>query len=104
MGVTNVKLMIRLLVEGAKRNDCHSGSCGQALPDYSEMAEFLVEIGMNSISLIPDAVIKTTIRVLEVEKRLGRSPRPHCRLRLQLGYACHVTGILMKSVSWWTAS
>lgn len=70
-----VKEMIRLAVEGARRNDRHSGICGQAPSDYPEIAEFLVEIGIDSISLIPDTVIKTTIRVLEVEKRLGRSPR-----------------------------
>ncbi len=70
-----VKEMIRLAVEGAKRNERHSGICGQAPSDYPEIAEFLVEIGIDSISLIPDTVIKTTIRVLEVEKRLGRSPR-----------------------------
>jgi pyruvate, water dikinase len=49
--------------------------CGQAPSDYPEMAEFLVEIGVDSISLIPDTVIKTIRRILEVEKRLGRSPR-----------------------------
>jgi hypothetical protein len=38
------------------------------------MAEFLVEIGIDSISLNPDAVIKTTLHVLEVERRLGRTP------------------------------
>ena len=71
----DVKEMIRLAVEGARRNHRHSGICGQAPSDYPEMAEFLVEIGIDSISLIPDTVIKTTLRVLDVEKRLGRPPR-----------------------------
>jgi pyruvate,water dikinase len=39
------------------------------------MAEYLVEIGIDSMSLNPDTVIKTTRHVLEVEKRLGRAPR-----------------------------
>jgi len=70
-----VKEMIRLAVEGARRNGRHSGICGQAPSDYPEIAEFLVELGIDSISLIPDTVIKTTVRVLAVEKRLGRPPR-----------------------------
>jgi pyruvate,water dikinase len=39
------------------------------------MAEFLVEIGIDSISLNPDTVLQTTQTVLEVEQRLGRAPR-----------------------------
>ena len=39
------------------------------------MAEYLVELGIDSISLNPDTVLKTTGRILEVESRLGRSPR-----------------------------
>jgi len=65
-----VKEILRLAVEGAKRNNRHSGICGQAPSDYPEMAEFLVELGIDSISLNPDSVLKTTIHVLEVERRL----------------------------------
>jgi len=67
-----VKEMIRLAVEGCRRNRRHSGLCGQAPSDYPEMAKYLVEIGIDSMSLNPDAVLKTTLQVLEVEKRLGR--------------------------------
>ena len=67
-----VKAMIRLAVEGCRRNHRHSGLCGQAPSDYPDMAAFLVELGIDSISLNPDAVVKTTLTVLEVEKRLGR--------------------------------
>jgi len=67
-----VKEMIRLAVEGAKRNNRHSGICGQAPSDYPEIAEFLVELGIDSISLNPDTVIKTTLHILEVEKRMAR--------------------------------
>ncbi len=70
-----VKEMIRLAVEGCQRNHIHSGLCGQAPSDYPEMAEYLVEIGIDAISLNPDTVIKTTRHVLEVEQRLGRQPR-----------------------------
>ncbi len=39
------------------------------------MAEYLVDIGIDSMSLNPDTVLKTTLHVLEVEQRLGRQPR-----------------------------
>ena len=71
-----VKEMIRLTVEGARRNGRHSGICGQAPSDYPEMAEYLVEIGIDSMSLNPDTLLATTRHVLEVEKRLGMQPRP----------------------------
>ncbi|WAR45826.1 phosphoenolpyruvate synthase [Methylomonas rapida] len=67
-----VKEMIRLAVEGCRRNNRHSGLCGQAPSDYPEMAEYLVEIGIDSMSLNPDTVLKTTQRILELEQRLGR--------------------------------
>ena len=72
-----VKEMIRQSVEGCKRNGRHSGLCGQAPSDYPEMAEYLVEIGIDSMSINPDTVLKTTLHVLEVEKKLGRKPRTH---------------------------
>ena len=65
-----VKEMIRLAVEGCRRNGIHSGLCGQAPSDYPDMAEFLVRVGIDSMSLNPDTVIKTTRQVLQVEKQL----------------------------------
>ena len=70
-----VKEMIRLAVEGCKRNARHSGICGQAPSDYPEIAEFLVQIGIDSISLNPDSVLKTTLRILDVERALNRKSR-----------------------------
>ncbi len=72
-----VKEMIRLAVEGCKRNRRHSGLCGQAPSDYPEMAAYLVELGIDSMSLNPDAVLKTTLLVLEIEQRLGRDRSAH---------------------------
>ena len=66
-----VKEMIRLAVEGAKRNDRHSGICGQAPSDYPEMAEYLVRLGIDSMSLNPDSVLKTIVNVGKLEKELG---------------------------------
>ncbi len=65
-----VKAMIRLAVEGARRNRKHSGLCGQAPSDYPEMAAYLVELGIDSISLNPDTVLKTTRTIVETEKQL----------------------------------
>jgi len=71
-----VKQMIRLAVEGCRRNGIHSGLCGQAPSDYPDMAEYLVQIGIDSMSLNPDTVLKTTRFVLDLEARLGKTPRP----------------------------
>ena len=65
-----VKKMIQWAVEGCRRNGIHSGLCGQAPSDYPEMAEFLVEIGIDSMSLNPDSVLETTRRVLDLEARM----------------------------------
>ncbi|MBU2568856.1 MAG: phosphoenolpyruvate synthase [Gammaproteobacteria bacterium] len=65
-----VKEMIRMAVEGARRNGKHSGLCGQAPSDYPEMAEYLVEIGIDSMSLNPDTVLQTTQRILALEETI----------------------------------
>ena len=63
--------MLELAVTGAKRNGRHSGICGQAPSDYPEVAEFLVRLGIDSLSLNPDSVLTVTQRILELEQRLG---------------------------------
>ena len=67
--------LIRQAVEGGRRNGRHVGICGQAPSDYPEVAEYLVGIGIDSLSLNPDSLIDTTRHVLEAERRLGRAPR-----------------------------
>jgi len=67
--------MIRLTIEGAKRNARHVGICGQAPSDYPEVASYLVEQGIDSISLNPDSLIKTIRNLLEVERKLGMPQR-----------------------------
>jgi pyruvate,water dikinase len=59
-----------MAVQGAKRNNKHSGLCGQAPSDFPEFAEFLVREGIDSISLNPDSVMKIAVKVLEVEKEM----------------------------------
>ncbi len=61
---------ISMAIKGAKRNRSHIGICGQAPSDYPEFARFLVKEGIESISLNPDTVIKTTLDILELEESL----------------------------------
>ncbi|QFU17539.1 phosphoenolpyruvate synthase [Microvirga thermotolerans] len=63
--------LIELAVEGARRNGRHSGICGQAPSDYPEIAEYLVRLGIDSISLNPDSVLGTTRRILDIERETG---------------------------------
>ena len=63
-------------IQGAKKNKRHSGLCGQAPSDYPEFAEFLVREGIESISLNPDSVMKITLKVVEMEKRLAGGKTP----------------------------
>jgi len=55
----------------AKRHGKKIGICGQAPSDFPEFATFLVECGIDSMSLIPDTVIKTRLAVAAKEKELG---------------------------------
>jgi pyruvate,water dikinase len=65
-----VMKMISMTIEGAKRNERHCGICGQAPSDYPEFAEFLVKEGIDSISLNPDSIMKTTVNVINMEKKI----------------------------------
>jgi len=56
------------LIETAHKFGRKVGICGQAPSDYPEFAAFLVENGIDSISLIPDAILRTTADVLAIEK------------------------------------
>ncbi|HIK06021.1 MAG TPA: phosphoenolpyruvate synthase [Trichormus sp. M33_DOE_039] len=64
-----VKQMVKMAIEAAKKHNRKIGICGQAPSDYPEFAQFLVEQGIDSISLNPDSVLKTMLEVAKVEKR-----------------------------------
>jgi pyruvate,water dikinase len=66
-----VKKMVRQVIETAVKKGKYIGICGQAPSDYLEFAEFVVECGIETMSLNPDTVIKTTLAVAELEKKLG---------------------------------
>jgi pyruvate,water dikinase len=65
-----VKQMVRRVIERAKATGRKIGICGQAPSDYPEFAEFLVELGIDSISLNPDTVLKTMLAIAAVEAKL----------------------------------
>ncbi len=76
-GVSNekneaVKILIKRLIEVGHKTKTKVGICGQAPSDFPDFVEFLVKLGIDSISLIPDTVIDTTINVLKVEKKIRR--------------------------------
>lgn len=74
-----VKEMIRLAVEGCKRNGRHSGICGQAPSDYPEMAEYLVRLGIDSMSLNHSPGVKVPLlewRRLDRTRAQPRRRRP----------------------------
>ena len=60
--------MIEHVIKIAKKRDRKIGLCGQAPSDYPEFARFLIEQGINSISLNPDSVLKTILEIAEAEK------------------------------------
>ena len=62
-----VKTMIASVIRAAKAKGRKIGICGQAPSDYPEFAAFLVALGIDSISLNPDAVLKTTLAILKME-------------------------------------
>ncbi len=68
-----VKRLVSQVIKVAKERGKKIGICGQAPSDFPDFAEFLVECGIDSISLIPDTVIKTRLLVAKKEKELGIS-------------------------------
>ena len=69
-----VKTLIRQVIKVAHENKRKVGICGQAPSDYPEFAEFLVQEGIDSISLNPDTVIKTRERIASMEKKVAAKP------------------------------
>jgi len=70
---SGVMKMIDIAVQGAKRNKRHSGICGQGPSDYPEMAEALVKMKIDSMSLNPDSVLETIQIVSKIESELKDS-------------------------------
>jgi pyruvate, water dikinase len=65
-----VKRMIYEAIHKCKKNKVKIGICGQITSDDPNFAKFLVQCGIDSVSLNPDTVIKATMVVLKAEKKL----------------------------------
>jgi pyruvate,water dikinase len=59
--------MVSMAIKTAKANGRKIGICGQAPSDYPEFAQFLVQEGIDSISLNPDSVLKTLLAIADIE-------------------------------------
>ncbi|GEC52794.1 pyruvate,water dikinase [Bradyrhizobium japonicum] len=64
--------MLRMAVTGAKRNRRHVGICGEAPANYPEIAKFLTELGIDSISVNPSSVMRTMRVVHEAERTVAK--------------------------------
>jgi pyruvate,water dikinase len=67
-----VKKLISQVIKVANSKGKYIGICGQAPSDYPDFAQFLVEEGIQSISLNPDTVISTTLKIAETEQKVGK--------------------------------
>jgi pyruvate, water dikinase len=70
-----IKELVRQVIAKAKQYGRKVGICGQAPSDYPEFATFLVEQGIDSISLNPDSILKTTLAIAQTEANLHRLER-----------------------------
>ncbi len=68
----SIKTLISQVIKKCKARKKYIGICGQAPSDYPDFAEFLVEQGIESMSLNPDTVVKTTLAVYKKEKKTKR--------------------------------
>ena len=65
--------MLRLAVVGAHRNGRHVGICGEAPANYPDVATFLAELGIDSISVNPESVARTREVVYAAEQAVPRA-------------------------------
>jgi pyruvate,water dikinase len=65
--------MLKLAVQGAHRNGRHVGICGEAPATYPEIAEYLVGLGIDSISVNPGSVLKTMQIAAAAEARAKKA-------------------------------
>jgi pyruvate,water dikinase len=63
-----VRRMVQIAIKAAKKHNRKIGICGQAPSDYPEFARFLVELGIDSMSLNPDSVLKTILDISKMEQ------------------------------------
>lgn len=85
-----VKDLVATVIHKCRENKKYIGICGQAPSDYPEFAEFVVENGIETMSLNPDTVIKTKLAIAKLEHKLAKKPttfNPGFKIK-----STHVTG------------
>lgn len=65
-----VKKMISMLIASAKKAGIVVGICGQGPSDFPDFAQFLVEEGIDTISVTPDAFFKTVKAIHQIESKM----------------------------------
>jgi pyruvate, water dikinase len=65
-----VKILLRMLIRTGKECNVKVGICGQGPSDFPDFAQFLVEEGIDSISVTPDSIIKTIKAIHKVETQI----------------------------------
>ena len=68
--------MLRLAVLGAKRNGRHIGICGEAPANYPEIARYLAQLGIDSISVNPSSILRTMQVVSDAEAATALTGTP----------------------------
>jgi pyruvate,water dikinase len=68
-----VKELLRMLITTAKRMGVKVGICGQGPSDFPDFAQFLVELGIDSISVTPDSLVKTIKAISDVERTMSEN-------------------------------
>lgn len=71
-----VKDLVANVINKCNEKGKYIGICGQAPSDYPEFAQFVVEAGIQTMSLNPDTVIKTKLMIAELEHKLAKNPKP----------------------------
>lgn len=74
-----VKELIRRVIAVGKKTKTKVGICGQAPSDYPAFARFLAEEGIDSISLAPDTIVKTTIDLRKLENKISKAKKSNSK-------------------------
>lgn len=69
----SVKRMISSVIKDCKKNHTKIGICGQGPSDYPDFAQFLVEQGIDTISITPDALFKTINAISKIEQEMSKN-------------------------------
>ena len=65
---SSVKILINMLLDGAHKHGKKVGICGQGPSDFPDFAQYLVDRGIDSVSINPDTVLRTMVALKKVEK------------------------------------